>query len=175
MRRFLVVAVFAALVVPAMAQAWTWPVQGPVLRPFVFGDDPYRAGQHRGIDIGAPSGTAVLAPAPGTISFAGTVPKNGKTVTIQTQDGYSVTLVHLGSVGVKRQATVVEGAVVGTVGPSGEPDLDEPYVYLGIRRTAEPQGYLDPLTLLPGPTASPGAPPESPPTADPAPAAPPAS
>src|SRR5437588_9301349 len=175
MRRFVVAAVFVALALPGAARAWTGPVQGPVLRPFVFGDDPYKAGQHRGVDIGAPTGTAVLAPADGTVSFAGTVPKGGKTVTIQTQDGYSVTLVHLGTIGAKRQATVVEGAVVGTVGPSGEPDVDEPYVYLGIRRTAEPQGYLDPLTLLPAPTASSGAPPESPPTADPAPAAPPAS
>src|SRR2546421_11272289 len=96
MRRRVFAAVLAALVFPAAAQAWTWPVQGPVLRPFVFGNDPYKAGQHRGIDVGAPTGTAVLAPVAGTVSFAGTVPKGGKTVTIQTQDGYSVTLVHLG-------------------------------------------------------------------------------
>src|SRR2546422_1485763 len=132
MHRFLVVAAIAALALPAAAGAWTWPVQGPVLRPFVFGNDPYKAGQHRGIDSGAPSGTAVLAPAPGTVSFAGTVPTSGKTVTIQTQDGYSVTLVHLGSIGVARKAVVAEGSVVGTVGPSGVPDVDEPYVYLGI-------------------------------------------
>ena len=40
------------------ALAWTWPVDGPVLRPFVLGDDPYAAGQHRGIDIGATAGAA---------------------------------------------------------------------------------------------------------------------
>src|SRR2546423_10054337 len=115
MRRFFAAAAVVALALPAVAHAWTWPVQGPVLRPFVFGDDPYKAGQHRGIDIGAAPGTSVLAPAPGTISFAGTVPKSGKTVTIQTQDGYSVTLVHLGSIGVVRKAVVAEGSVVGTV------------------------------------------------------------
>ena len=27
-------------------------MDGPVLRPFLFGDDPYAAGLHRGIDIG---------------------------------------------------------------------------------------------------------------------------
>jgi len=66
------------------ALAWTWPVDGPVLRPFKLGDDPYAGGQHRGIDIGAPLGTSVRAPAGGRISFAGTVPTNGKSVTIQT-------------------------------------------------------------------------------------------
>src|SRR5919201_2377679 len=139
MRRLLLPLLLALACAPS-AQAWSWPVNGPVLRPFSFGSDPYAAGLHRGIDIGAPSGTAVTAPAAGTVSFAGTVPKGGKTVTIQTQDGYSVTLVHLGSIGVARRATVAEGAVVGTVGPSGEPDVDEPYVYLGIRRTADAQG-----------------------------------
>ena len=34
------------------------------------------------------------------MSFAGTVPTNGKTVTIETADGYSVTLTHLGSIAV---------------------------------------------------------------------------
>ena len=71
----------SALVVPASAAAWTWPVDGPVLRPFSFDRaHPYAAGQHRGVDLGAPTGTKVLAPAGGAVSFAGTVPTGGKTV-----------------------------------------------------------------------------------------------
>jgi Peptidase family M23 len=148
------------LAVPPAASAWTWPVDGPVLRPFSFGSDPYAAGQHRGIDIGAPSGTPVRAAAGGTVSFAGTVPNGGKTVTIQTSTGYAVTLVHLGSIRVLRGTTVEEGATVGTVGPSGVPDIPEPYVYLGIRVASDDQGYLDPLLFLP-PRADPSATPES--------------
>ena len=143
-------AIAAALAVPTSALGWAWPVQGPVLRPFLFGDDPYAAGQHRGIDIGAATGTPVLAPAAGVVSFAGTVPVGGRTVAIQTSDGYSVTLVHLGSVAVQRGTTVAQGGLVGTVGPSGEPELSVPYVYLGVRRSSEPNGYVDPLLLLPG-------------------------
>src|SRR5919108_86524 len=56
------------------ALAWTWPVDGPVLRPFVLGDDPYAAGQHRGIDVGAAAGSPVRAPAAGAVSFSGWVP-----------------------------------------------------------------------------------------------------
>jgi Peptidase family M23 len=148
------------LVVPPAASAWTWPVDGPVLRPFSFGSDPYAAGQHRGIDIGAPSGTPVRAAAGGVVSFAGTVPNGGKTVTIQTSTGYAVTLVHLGSIRVLRGTTVEEGATVGTVGPSGVPDIPQPYVYLGIRVASDDQGYVDPLLFLP-PRAEPPASPES--------------
>ena len=137
------------LAAPSAASAWTWPVDGPVLVPFSFGSDPYAGGQHRGIDIGSPTGTSVAAAAGGTVTFAGTVPKGGKTVTIQTQSGYAVTLLHLGSIGVSRGASVQEGATVGTVGPSGVPDIAEPYVYLGIRVASDDQGYVDPLLFLP--------------------------
>jgi Peptidase family M23 len=146
------------------ALAWTWPVDGPVLRPFVLGDDPYAGGQHRGIDIGAPSGTPVRAPAAGSVSFAGTVPKGGKTVTIRTAEGYAVTLLHLGAYWVTRGAAVGEGDLVGSVG-AGDGTGSAPYLYLGIRRADEPDGYVDPLGLLPA--AAPA--PQDPVPADPVP------
>src|SRR5688500_3443881 len=127
------------------ALAWTWPGDGPVLQPFVLGDDPYAAEQHRGVDVAAPTGGVVKAPAPGTVSFAGTVPGGGRTVTIQTADGYSVTLVHLGSVAVARGRQVAEGEGVGSAGRSGEPEHAESYVHFGVRVTADPNGYVDPL------------------------------
>jgi Peptidase family M23 len=154
------------------ALAWTWPVDGPVLRPFKLGDDPYAGGQHRGIDIGAPLGTSVRAPAGGRISFAGTLPTNGKSVTIQTPDGYSVTLVQLGTIGITRGAAVAEGAMVGTIGPSGELGAAAPHVHLGIRLTSDPNGYLDPLRFLPPrPAETPEPEPAPAPATEPAPAA----
>jgi peptidase M23-like protein len=138
------------------AHAWSWPVQGPVLQPFAYDEaHPYAAGQHRGIDIGArAAGEQVFAPAAGTVSFAGSVPSSGESVTIQTADGYSVTLTHLGSIAVSKGASIAEGAAVGTIGPSGTPEVDGPYVHLGIRVTSDPNGYLDPLGFLPPPSAS---------------------
>src|SRR2546426_7006139 len=136
--RIVVCAIAAAvLIAPSPALGWSWPVTGPVLVRFSLGSDPYAGGQHRGIDIGSPTGTAVVAPAAGSVSFAGTVPRGGRTVTIATPDGYSVTLVHLGSYSVRRGEAVSEREVVGAVGPSGEPELAVPYLYLGVRRTAE--------------------------------------
>ena len=126
-------------------------MQGPVLQAFSYDEaHPYAAGQHRGIDIGADAeGETVVAPAEGTVSFAGTVPTSGKSVTIETADGYSVTLTHLGSIGVAKGASVSEGGTVGTIGPSGTPEVDGPYVHLGIRLTTDANGYVDPLGLLP--------------------------
>lgn len=165
MRRFALLPVLLGTLIGAPpAVAWTWPVDGPVLRAFHFDGDPYGAGLHRGVDVGGPAGMPVRAPASGTVSFAGTVPGGGRTVTIQTADGYAVTLLHLGSIAVRRGALVGEGEPMAVLGSSGEPEHPGAYVHLGIRIAADPQGYVDPLGLLP--TRS-GAPADDP---DPAPA-----
>ena len=139
----------AALAFSPGASAWAWPVDGPVLRPFVSDGDPYAGGQHRGIDIGAPTGSDVRSATRGVVAFAGRLPGQGLCLTVRTEDGWSVTLVHLGSIGLPVGTQVGEGDVVGTIGPSGEPEGAEPYVHLGIRLTADPNGYVDPLTFLP--------------------------
>ena len=180
MRRQLLAAVLAVLVFAPAGEAWTWPATGTVLQPFAFDPaHPYAAGQHRGLDVGGEPGAAVLAPAVGAVTFAGTVPSSGKSVTITTADGYAVTLTHLETIAVARGASVEEGAVVGTIGPSGDPEVAQPYVHLGIRVAAEPQGYLDPVAFLPTRAAAPAAlvppvvvdsAPTPPPLAEPAPA-----
>jgi murein DD-endopeptidase MepM/ murein hydrolase activator NlpD len=150
MRRLLLVAAAAALLLAPVARAWTWPVSGGVLQPFTFDPDhPYAGGEHRGIDVGAGAGEAVLAPAAGTVTFAGSVPGSGNSVTITTADGLAVTLTHLGAIAVGEHAAVAEGDTVGTVGPTGDAEVDGPYVHLGVRVAADPQGYRDPLGFLP--------------------------
>jgi hypothetical protein len=151
MRRIFILlpALLALQVGVSPALAWTWPVDGPVLQTFNLGSDPYQGGQHRGIDIGAPAGATVVAPASGTVTFAGTLPAYGRSVTIETPDGYSVTLVHLGASSVTEGAAIGEGDQVGAIGPSGEIEVSEPYVHLGIRVATDPNGYMDPLLVLP--------------------------
>ncbi len=131
------------------AIAWSWPASGAVLRPFTVVPDEYAAGQHRGVDLAGSLGEPVLSPAAGVARFAGTLPLHGRSVTIETADGFTLTLLHLGSVDVARGAIVGEGDRLGTLGSSGEAEHDVPYVHLGIRRTAAPDGYVDPLELLP--------------------------
>src|SRR5690349_9185813 len=95
------VVLIAALAAPGVARAWSWPVDGAVLRTFDVGSNPYAGGQHRGIDIGGDLAATVKAAAGGRVTFVGTVPHSGLVVAIATADGYSVTLTHLGSATVK--------------------------------------------------------------------------
>ena len=155
MRRTLAAAVALALLVAPTASGWTWPLDGPILRPFSFGADPYAGGHHRGIDVSGAVGTTVYAPASGTVSFVGSVPNGGHALTVQTADGYAVTLLQLGSITLVRGATVAEGQPVGVVGTSADATTREAHVHLGIRRAVEADGYLDPLDFLPARPAIP--------------------
>ena len=159
MRRFaFVLALLAVLVVTPQASAWSWPLQGEVLRPYSLGPDPYAAGQHRGVDVAGEAGEAVRAPAAGVVSFVGVVPSSGRTVTIQT-DGYAVSLTHLGEATVAKGAAVAEGDAVGIAGQSGEAEWPTSYVHLGIRVSSAADGYVDPATLLPPRAVAPPPPP----------------
>ncbi|MDI2097717.1 M23 family metallopeptidase [Ruicaihuangia caeni] len=53
---------------------WAWPVRAAaaVARDYLAPPTPYGRG-HRGVDLHAPEGTTVLAPAAGTVHFAGWV------------------------------------------------------------------------------------------------------
>ena len=113
MHRFLAIgaACLLAMVLSGNAAAWSWPADGAVLRPFSLGAEAYAAGQHRGIDVAGAEGSPVLAAASGTVTFAGSLPTHGRGVTILTNYGYAVTLVHLGSISVEKGAAVTEGDV----------------------------------------------------------------
>src|SRR5689334_6834855 len=145
---FAAAALVALAAVPA-ATAWTWPADGQVLQGYANGSDPYAAGQHRGLDVGGMQGDPVLAPAAGRVSYAGTLPHYGRSLTIRTDDGWVVTLLHLGTLAVSKGAVVTEGQPVATLGSSGEAEHDAPYVHVGIRHADDEHGYVDPAGLLP--------------------------
>ena len=121
---------FQAGVPPALA--WTWPADGPVLRPFVLGDDPYAGGQHRGVDVAARREPGAAPCGRQSSSFAGTVPDGGRTVTVETPDGYSVTLVHLGSIAVDARDRVGGGRAGRHDRAERRERAPEPYVHLGV-------------------------------------------
>ncbi|MGI9657901.1 MAG: peptidoglycan DD-metalloendopeptidase family protein [Gaiellaceae bacterium] len=149
MRKLVVVLVAAlGLAFSTPALAWTWPVEGDVVRAYAFGDDPYAAGQHRGIDIGASVGAQVLAPADGVVTYRGFVPSGGLTLSILTEDGYALTLQQLGEIAIAKGDTVGEGVVVASVGLSSDAATPEAHVHLGVRVSSERHGYVDPLSLL---------------------------
>jgi len=62
----------------SIADSWSWPVEPPwrIERSYVAPPTPYGVG-HRGIDLAAPQETAIRAPAPGVVLFAGIVVDRG--------------------------------------------------------------------------------------------------
>jgi murein DD-endopeptidase MepM/ murein hydrolase activator NlpD len=121
---------------------YSWPVDGPVLRPFDSPEEPFGAG-HRGIDIGAPAGTFVRAPADGVVAFAGKV-AGSLFVSVDHPDGVRTTYSWLSSVEVRAGDAVVRGHVLARTG-LGHPGVDPPHLHFGARYAG---AYLDPMLLL---------------------------
>lgn len=83
-----------------------------------------------GITYASIGGAQVLAPAEGTVRYAGLYPKNGFVLILETANGYDVVLAGLGRLDVRLGDRVLAGEPVGTL-PSGE---DRPArLYLELR------------------------------------------
>jgi hypothetical protein len=126
-----------------------WPVRGPVLARFAYrATDPFTRGQRRGIDIGAPAGTPVVAACAGRVRFSGAVGTSGRTVSVACAP-YVVSYLHLDALATRRGARLDAGDAVGTVGTTGRRHERRPHLSFGVRRASDRWGYVDPLRLLP--------------------------
>jgi len=125
-----------------------YPVQGFCSDGYGWRNDPMTGDRefHRGMDIVAPVGTPVLAPADGVIAAAGRQAGYGKMVQLSHGYGYSTRYGHLSEILVKPGQRVRRGEVLGRVGSTGRstgPHLHyevfkagravNPYRYLGTR------------------------------------------
>lgn len=147
----------------AEAATWRWPVRGEVVERFdLSAANPYARGQHRGIDIAAPRGAAVRAACAGRVRFAGGAGSFGRAVTISCGE-YAVSYGHLAQIAVEPGETVRAGHRIGAIGTTGRGSSTGPHLHLGVRRTTDPDGYVDPLTLLPSSEPMSGPPPFPPP------------
>jgi hypothetical protein len=151
-----VVVACGARAAPAIAatQDWIWPLEGPVITPYLNDNSrPYAAGMHRGIDIGVPVGTKVVAAHTGGVTYAGPLGSSGLTVAIATSDGaYVTSYLHLSRISLERGETVEAGDEVGAVGMTGTRSASEPHLHFGVHRADDPDSYVDPQSLLPLPT-----------------------
>jgi hypothetical protein len=162
MRLLLGVAVVAcalALAGPSCAHAG-WPLRDAGSTALGFGAT-YRAADattsstHRGTDICAEGGAAVLAPLAGSVTFVGRVPAVGggtvRAVTIATANG-SVTLLPLSAASVSKGDSLAEGDAVGTLAESGDGSSAGAHLHVGVKRG---DLYVDPLSVLALPVAAP--------------------
>ncbi len=133
-----VVAPVAVPVVARQVPTLTPPLAGPVVHGFDLPAGPYGPG-HRGVDIAAPLGTPVLAPAAGQVLFAG--PVAGITwASIQVAPGVVVTVGPLTALAVSAGQRVRAGTRVGRLATGHGGAL-----HLGLRIDNLP---VDPLPWL---------------------------
>lgn len=127
----------------ASTGTWPWPLVGPVVRGFEPPANPYGSG-HRGIDIAALVGTPVLAPASGTVTFAGKV-GGYLFVTLDHGGGLQSTYSWLSALLVRKGDAVAEGATIALSGTGHPGSTLPPHLHLGMKLDGE---YVDPMAYL---------------------------
>lgn len=123
----------------------SWPVRGAVNSEFGVRLSPWsRASEfHSGIDIAASRGTAVLAPAAGTVVQAGRHRDYGLLVVLDHGQDVRTTYGHLSRITVEPGQRVARGALIGAVGTTGRtsgPHLHYEIVVAG--QPVNPRSFL---------------------------------
>lgn len=98
-----------------------WPVEGRITGPFGARIDPFNGegAFHRGVDISAPYGTPVIAPADGVVSYADFMNGYGRTVVVDHGYGITTRYGHLSAFSVSEGQRLARGDRIGFVGLSG--------------------------------------------------------
>lgn len=125
-----------------LSQAMHMPVVG--IRPVDLDDSwgaPRDGGRrpHRGIDIFAPRGTAIVAVTDGIISYIGDQPKGGHCLWLTTESGTSFYYAHLDrwAPGLYEGMEVGKGDLLGFVGNTGNAKTTPPHLHFGINQNDE--------------------------------------
>ena len=97
------------------------PIEGPITSLFGFRRilNGLPRNPHSGLDIAAPSGTAIDTPAPGTVILTGSFFFNGNTILIDHGGGLITMVCHLDTIYVKTGEALSRSTIVGTVGSTG--------------------------------------------------------
>ncbi len=123
-----------------------FPVRGTVTDRFGFRGNPFGFGItefHKGLDIGAPHGTPVIAAAKGVVAFADWEGGYGNVVMIEHDRAKVMTrYAHLSQFAVVANQPVAAGTVIGYVGSTGR--STGPHLHFEVRVDGSP---LDPLAF----------------------------
>lgn len=128
-------------------QPFVWPVEGRISGYFghrrVYNGS--AGAPHSGMDIAAPEGTPVRAPAAGVVTFADpALYLTGGTVLIDHGHGVSSNFLHLSRIDVQVGERVEQGQVIGAVGATGR--ATGPHLHWGMNWfdvRVDPLGVLE--------------------------------
>lgn len=98
---------------------------------------------HNGIDIGAPSGTSIVASDTGIVIFSGYKNSYGNLVKIDHQNGYITYYAHCSELLVSEGETVTQGQLIAKVGSTG--NSTGPHCHFEIQENGNP---LNPLAFV---------------------------
>jgi murein DD-endopeptidase MepM/ murein hydrolase activator NlpD len=140
LERFLVRATRVLAALPSR-----WPLRGPVNSGFGGRMSPWSAKSefHSGLDIGAPIGTTVKSPAPGTVVFAGIHPEYGQTLIIDHGHETKSLYGHLSKLQTTVNQKVQRGEVIALSGNTGR--SSGPHLHYEIQvkgQSVNPTSYL---------------------------------
>ncbi len=116
-----------------------WPARGWITSDFGQRTDPYTAERvmHEGLDIAAPHGKEVMAPADGTVIFAGLEGSYGNVLVIDHGYGVKTRYGHLSKVDVHPGDHVRRGELIGAVGNTGR--STGPHLHYEVRVNGLPE------------------------------------
>ena len=116
--------------------AFQWPVLGTITQGYWYG--------HRAIDVGAPTGSAVVATDGGFVSFAGwTDVGYGYLIVVDHANSFATYYAHLSNIYVAVGQELRRGQVIGAVGNTG--NSTGPHLHYEVRRNntqQNPRAYL---------------------------------
>ena len=127
------------------AGGFAWPLAGRLSGVFgsqrILNGEPRRP--HAGVDVAAPQGTPVKAPADGIVALAhGDMFFTGKTLMIDHGHGLNSVYAHMSAIVVEPGQGVVKGQTIGRVGATGR--ATGPHLHWGVSLFDTP---LDPALL----------------------------
>lgn len=128
---------------------YIWPCNGIRWITSMFGGRQSPGGigstNHKGVDIGTPMGTPVLAAKSGTVTWASWNGGYGNCIIISHGNGNSTLYGHLSGYNVTTDQQVKQGQVIGYSGNTG--NSTGPHLHFGI---IENSNWIDPLNYLTG-------------------------
>jgi len=127
-------------------QTFQWPLQGRISGRFgnarIYNGQP--GAGHSGMDIAAPTGTPVKAPAAGIVTFADPdLYLTGGTLVLDHGFGISSNFLHLSRIDVKVGERIAQGQVIAAVGATGR--ATGPHLHWGMNWF---DTRIDPLLVL---------------------------